>query len=519
MRGGLPHNATPAEKGALHESAKADKNVGAPTSKAATNGSPIGRGCHRFGAMQLDACQFKPSEALSICQRWISLAVVCRLCGRAFWVFILLAGLAPAALNAQDRVVVISPHNEAIRYEFGLGFARWHQKNFGQAAEVEWRDVGGSTDALRFIFSEFEHKPGGIDIDCIYGGGLEPYLRLASRQLTESYQPPPEVLDGIPQSFGGVVVYDQGHAWYGAALSSFGILQNTRVQRLMGLPAVTRWDQLAQPGLLGWVGAGDPRNSGTMSTMFETFLQAHGWERGWQILTQMGGNVRKFDRYSATTAKDVTLGETAYALAIDFYAFTQVAAAGRSNLTFALPQDFSAIVPDGLAILKGAPHPVLARRFVDFILSDAGQKLWYLPQGHPEGAQQHSIERMPVRPELYPRYRNISNIEFSPFDLKQTFRYDGQLARERADVVSALVGALLVDTHPELQAAWRAVVRRGLPADDLTALGRVPLTAQEALQLAHGAWKEPAVRNQKKVEWQQWAQNKYRKIRHHARTD
>lgn len=427
--------------------------------------------------------------------------------------------LGTSAWGADNRVVVISPHNEAIRFEFGEGFARWHKKSFSEEATVEWRDVGGSTDALRFIFSEFERKPAGIDIDCIYGGGLEPYLRLAGRHLTEVYQPAPEILGGIPQSFGGVVVYDKGHAWYGAALSSFGILQNTRVQKIMGLPLVTRWDQLAQPELLGWVGAGDPRNSGTMSTMFETFLQAHGWEHGWQILTQMGGNTRKFDRYSATTAKDVTLGETAYALAIDFYAFTQVASAGRANLTFALPQDFSAIVPDGLAILKGAPHPVLAKRFVDFVLSDAGQKLWYLPQGHPEGPQLHSIERMPVRPDLYPRYRNISNIEFSPFDLKQTFHYDGQLARERAEIVSALVGALLVDTHPELQAAWRAIIRRGLPAEELAALGRMPLTASDALQLAHGAWKEPAVRNQKKVEWQQWAQKKYRQIRNHAGSD
>jgi len=52
------------------------------------------------------------------------------------------------------------------------------------------------------------------------------------------------------------------------------------------------------------VGAGDPRNSGTMNVMFEAFLQFYGWERGWQILSQVGGNVRKFDRVSSTTAKD-----------------------------------------------------------------------------------------------------------------------------------------------------------------------------------------------------------------------
>ena len=205
-------------------------------------------------------------------------------------------------------------------------------------------------------------------------------------------------MSAIPQSFNGIEVYDAGHAWYGAALSSFGILQNKLVQQRMELPFVTRWEQLAQPELRGWVGVGDPRNSGTMINMFEAFLQAYGWERGWHLLTEIAGNARKFDRISSTTAKDVTLGETAYAFAIDFYAFAQIAVAGRSNMTFALPRDFTAISPDGIAILKGAPNPAVAQHFIDFILSEDGQKLWFLPRGCSEGPQKYSIERMPVRP-------------------------------------------------------------------------------------------------------------------------
>jgi hypothetical protein len=157
---------------------------------------------------------------------------------------------------------------------------------------------------------------------------------------------------------------------------------------------------------------------------------------------------------------------------------------------------------------------MLARRFVDFVLSEAGQKLWFLPRGHPEGPQQYSIERMTIRPGFYPRYRGISNIEHSPFELRQNFHYDGQLSRTRADVVAALVGALLVDTHPELQAAWQAVLRHGSTPADLQTLGRTPIDATAALELAKGSWKDPAVRNQKKIQWQQWAQEKYRTMSH-----
>jgi ABC-type Fe3+ transport system substrate-binding protein len=249
-----------------------------------------------------------------------------------------------------------------------------------------------------------------------------------------------------------------------------------------------------------------------MNVMFEAFLQFYGWERGWQILSQIGGNIRRFDRVSSTTAKDVTLGETAYAFAIDFYGFAQVATAGRTNLTFVLPQDFTAVNPDPIAILKGAPNLAIAKRFIDFVLSEQGQRLWFLPKGYPGGPKQFSIERMSVRPDFYKRYRGISNIEFSPFDLKQSFRYNAKLARERREIVAALVGALLVDTHEDLQEAWRRVIARKLPALDLVELGSVPVSEQAALELARGTWKDAAVRNLKKIEWQTWAQRKYRRV-------
>jgi ABC-type Fe3+ transport system substrate-binding protein len=423
-------------------------------------------------------------------------------------------GRCPAA--RAESVVVISPHNASICYEFGRAFGQWHARAHGEPAAVDWRNLGGTADALKFVQSEFASKPAGIGIDCFFGGGPEPYLLLADRQLTAAYRLSAAVLDGIPQNANGVEIYDARFEWYGAALSSFGILQNTRVQQRLGLPLARRWEELAEPRLLGWVGAGDPRNSGTMNNMFEAFLQAYGWERGWQLLTEIAGNVAKFDRLSSSTAKDVTLGEAAYGFAIDFYGFAQVAMAGRTNMTFVLPEDFTAISPDGLCILKGAPHRVLAERFLEFALGEPGQRLWFLPRGHPEGPQRFSIERMSVRPDFYRRYREVSNIAFSPFDLNQKFRYDARLARERREIVAALAGAVLVDTHAELRQAWRAVIARGARPEDRAALGQMPLDETAARALAQAPWQDAGLRNRKKLEWQTWAQRKYRDLARRA---
>jgi len=411
-----------------------------------------------------------------------------------------------------NRVIILTPHVDAIRNEFGAAFARWHAQEFGAPAEVDWRYLGGTSDALRFVQSEFAKKPGGIGLDCFFGGGLEPFLLLADKGLSSRYQPSPEVLAGIPQTLRGMDLYDTNFLWFGAVLSSFGILQNTRVQRLMALPSVHTWGELTNAALRGWVGAGDPRNSGTMNVMFESFLQFYGWERGWQVLTQIGGNVRKFDRVSSVTAKDVTLGETAYAFCIDFYGFAQVSVAGQTNMRFVLPDDFAAVNPDGLAVLKGAPDLETARRFVDFVLSEPGQCIWFLPRGLPEGPRQFSIERPSIRPALYGRYQQSRHSQFNPFVAAQGFLYDARLGRKRREVVAALVGTLLVDSHAELQSAWRSVIGRGLRPADLAELGRPPVSEADAMQLATGLWTNPAVRIQSNLLWQSWAQRKYRRL-------
>ncbi|MBI1841051.1 MAG: ABC transporter substrate-binding protein [Verrucomicrobia bacterium] len=420
--------------------------------------------------------------------------------------------LASLAARGAEELVVISPHNDAIRYEFGRAFSEWCRTRDHRDVRVQWRDVGGSSEALRFVQSEFAKKPQGIGVDCFFGGGLEPHVVLARKNLLRASPPGEELLRFVPTQLNGIDLYDPGHRWHGAAISSFGILQNLEAQRRVGLPEAKRWEDLADPRLMGWVGAGDPRTSGTMMVMYEGILQFHGWEKGWRVLTQMAGNARRFDRVSSTTAKDVTVGETAYGLAIDFYGFSQVSYAGDGRLAFLLPADFAPVSPDPISVLQGAPHLELALRFVQFVVGEPGQKLWYLPKGHAEGAVRNSIERMPVRKDLYERYGDVSRVRSSPFQNPDTFNYNGKKSGDRRDILPVLLGALLVDTHEELQSAWRAVIQRGASEAELARLGRAPVSEDEVMRLAAGPWKTNAFRLQKRIEWQTWAGEKYRQI-------
>lgn len=430
------------------------------------------------------------------------------------------------SLQAEDtkeetRVVIISPHQENILSELTPQFIRWHQEKYGQAVTIDWRNVGGSTDTLRFIRSEFTAKPNGIGIDVLFGCGVDPYLDLKQEKILASCSIPEEILSSIPQNYQGIPIRDPDNQWLGVTLASFGILHNLRVLDYNHLPLSRRWEELTNPKLRHWLAISDPRNSGSMYTMMAVILQSYGWEHGWTVLTGIFANSESVCRYAAEPPRQTTYGNAASSICIDFYGFTQVNAMGKTNMMFVLPEDFSILSPDSIAMLKGAEHPVIAQRFIEFILSETGQKLWMFPVGNPEGPVHSPLLRMPVRKDLYSRYPEFSPVENSPYDTQSnpTFAFDNVKAYQQCDIICALIGAQLIDTHFELCRAWDAAIAKGKTDSVLAELSKPIITEAEAMELLKADWKDPIQRNRLKIRWQTEAQDRYKAIRKNLLSD
>src|ERR1700730_134823 len=58
--------------------------------------------------------------------------------------------------SAEDELVIISPHNEAIRFEFTRAFADYYRTATGRSVHIDWRLPGGTTEIVRYLNSEFE---------------------------------------------------------------------------------------------------------------------------------------------------------------------------------------------------------------------------------------------------------------------------------------------------------------------------------------------------------------------------
>lgn len=440
----------------------------------------------------------------------ITTFVVLVICFMVFW-------QCQSPEQQEDTLIIISPHPDSIKEEFGGSFEEWYQEQTGNPVKTDWRDAGGTSSNYKLITNEFDRLPDGIEIDIFFGGGTDSYLRLAALDLLTSYKLPDAQLQQIPQTLHGIPVYDSQHRWYGAVLSSFGIMYNEQLRQITNLPEAKTWEDLGNAALINKIGAADPRESGSAHMMYEIILQTHGWENGFGLLTKLGGNVKKFSAGANAIPRDVVNGQVIYGLAIDFYAYSQIAAVGADKIKYILPTDGIVVNPDSIAILKGAPNMEIAKMFIQFVLSENAQKLWMLPDDDPEGPKwEGGLNRASVLPALYEKLSG-RYVVTNPFEMQvPPFPYDSDKGSKRWDIVNDLFGILIIDSHKELVDAWTAIskcqdtVKRDAA---IAALVEMPINEDEAFTMAENEWSDPVFRNEKLKEWGQFAKQKFEKAK------
>lgn len=399
---------------------------------------------------------------------------------------LLYRGEKPAAV--ERIVVVVSPHNEQIRYEFSIGFARWHRERFGEPAEVRWNTPGGTTEIRRMLVAQTEAAlkegtPVGGQADIMFGGGSYEFDSLV-KPVTVAGDPPrsatvlapcewvtPELLEKWYGSndVAGRRIYDPQLYWFGAALSTFGIVANTLRCEEIGIDPPRRWEDLAQPALRGSVILVNPSQSGSVATAFETILQRLEWTRGWQVLRRAAANSNFIIASSTVVPTKVGNGESAAGIAIDFYGRYQVQALADAaaktgmvsiaRLQFITPAGESVIDPDPVAVLRGAPNPEMAQRFVEFCMSVDGQLLWQAAPGdeeacgHPRPVR-YALRRLPSRRAVYTCCSECFVDKINPFD-EPPMPAANPNYRE---FVSTLFLPMAMSHTPLLQDAWKRII-------------------------------------------------------------
>jgi len=414
-----------------------------------------------------------------------------------------------------ETLIVLTPHVEQITDEYDRAFAKWHERRYGAPARLDVRRPGGTSEIIRLLQDQFtaaikggrfaiddegavQLEPGAISYDIMFGGGSYDHGRLKRGvQIHTTRRTDATTIDidlSVPMSapagfaqaqldawfgenrVGASPVYEPDQHWIGTALSAFGIVYNRDVLDRLDLPEPRSFDDLTDPRYLGWVALADPRQSGSITTTFDSILNNRGWNEGWRVLRGLCANARYFAAASYRPPTDVSTGDAAAGLAIDFYGRSQAQAVlqpGQSpaegRVGYSEPAGDVFIDPDPISILRGGPNPDLARRFIEFVLSDEGQALWqFAPLDTPEGADNptimdageqvqlgpahYALRRMPVRRDFIDAYWPHLVDQVDPYEIASDVESQGWRS-----AIGMMMGAFGVDTHEELQAAWRAL--------------------------------------------------------------
>ena len=417
--------------------------------------------------------------------------------------------LLQTILYSEEKLIIISPHWEGVKIEIEIAFKNWYFKNYGKAIKLEWIDQGGTSDDLKFVESLFKKNPNGIGIDVFFGGGIEPYLRLKEKNILYKYKVDEKILKKIPEKCLGIPNYDKDFYWYGIVLSGFGILYNKKVCDYLNLPFPKTWEDLGKDIYFSWIGAADPRHSGSMHMMYEIILQAYGWKKGWQTIFFIAGNTKSFSSSASQVAKDTSIGEVCVSLCIDSYALSQIEINGEENMEFILPKNLTIINPDAIGILKGAPNLFNATTFINFLLSYESQVLWMLKKGEENGPKEFSLNRLSILPDIYKNERIfLKNI--NPYLYKHSIPYNMKLASERWALINDIIGWCIIEPHRELQKAWEYILKNK-KSELKEKFAQLPFD-ENSQNILLKSWNNPIFRNQQINKWFDFSRNKFKKI-------
>ena len=428
----------------------------------------------------------------------------------AFAVIFVSLVAVPLLLRPADRsegasdtrqLIIITPHLAQLREEFGLGFRRWHEEKYGEPVRVQFITPGGTSEIIKQLNAQytsawnrgeidretFECEPGTIPIDLMFGGGSYDHGRLMTecevsdngQVVTLSMSEPAgfsaeQVEEWFgPNAIGAQGLYEPNQHWMATALSSFGIVYNREVYDRLELPEPKSFHDLTDPKLMGWIAMADPRLSGSITTTLDYILSHEGWDVGWKLLRDISANSRYFSGSSSKPPIDVSTGEAAAGLAIDFYGRGQAqsvlkpgADPSTGRVGYVDPAGSVYIDPDPISVLRGGPQPKLARRFIEYVLTERGQSVWNFEpigstpkedhvlddNGDEMGPAVYALRRLPVRRVMYEKHFDHFMDRVNPYLIAGSDRPAGWRSS-----IGPMMGAFGIDTDVELKAAWKAL--------------------------------------------------------------
>ena len=345
----------------------------------------------------------------------------------------------------ESELNLITPVSKFIHDAALKAFADFAKEKWNVTVKVSAIPAG--TPVAYGRITEWKGKP---EVDIFWGGESALFEKLNDeklhgQKLLQKLEISKEAWEAIPASIGKpkpIPLKDKDGYWVGTALEPYGLVYHPKRFARLGVPEPKDWDDLLNPKLKGEVAQCAPTRSSSSNATYEVMLSMHGEEKGWEWLRKLAANTGHFTARSRDVPTVVAKGEFAAGFAVPSYMAFEEKLAGF-DLKFVAPKN-AFVTPEPMAILAGARNPKAARAFIEFLLTERGQKV-FMERGLFPITPKYKVQGAPgSTAELAVQFTGGVR---SYFDQEVSNVYDEGVAARRSE-------ALKIRFRSDIEARW-----------------------------------------------------------------
>ena len=252
--------------------------------------------------------------------------------------------------NAGNKLVIYTSMKESLIGGIIEGF-----KKQNPGVEIDYQSAGAGKIMAKL---EAERQSGQMLADIIWTSEVPDFYEMKNKGMLEQYQPTNfnEILNPFE---------DYDGSFTAARLGTLGIVINTEK---VPMPP-QNWEELATDSIYrDAFGVADPALSGT-AFMSVALLEK---QFGWEYLERLRDNGAIKSKGSGRVVDDTATGELNACLGVDYIAAAKIDKGATLQLVY--PKELL-MVPSPVAILKDGPNKDMAKKFVDYILTQEAQQM------------------------------------------------------------------------------------------------------------------------------------------------
>jgi len=281
----------------------------------------------------------------------------------------------------------------------------WSERYANAIFTAFTKDSGIKVNWMRFSSGEvqarLEAEKNNPQVDVVFGNMAEAFVDGVQKGLFDPYKP--KGAENIPDAF-----KDPKGYWTGVAIDPICFMFNTKFLKDHDLNPPTSWQDLLNPTYKGQLQMADPRTSGTGMYRLLSVIQAMGEDEAYKYEKALSQNVQVYTKSGAGGALPIARGQAAGGI---FFLVDALEMQKKGyNVTISYPKEGVVAGIEAMGLVKGAKHPDLAKKFLDWASTERMQKLY----------EENDINLIPSNPNVpvFDPALDISKIKVLPLDVE-----------------------------------------------------------------------------------------------------